>query len=127
LIQPKIDSYVRIDLLLIIIFSEIFYMHESVTSIDSLIEICNTKAITNGFKKGHQRSLEPYQSSKIECLSRSIFCFVLTGRVDVHTPKATLSVSQGEEIVLPEKQLFQISAGDQGGQIYIAVKKLKIK
>jgi hypothetical protein len=32
-------------------------------------------------------------------------------------------VSQGEEIVLPEKQLFQISAGDQGAQIFIALKK----
>jgi hypothetical protein len=97
-------------------------MHKSVISINSLIEICKAKAIANGFKKGHQRSLEPYQSSKIECLTRSIFCFVLNGRVDVHTPKAIFSVSQGEEIVLPEKQLFQISAGDQGAQIYIALK-----
>ena len=97
-------------------------MHKSVISINSLIEICKAKAIANGFKKGHQRSLEPYQSSKIECLSRSIFCFVLIGRVDVHTSKATLSVSQGEEIVLPEKKLFQISAADQGALIFIALK-----
>lgn len=97
-------------------------MHESVISISSLIEICKTKSIAIGFKKGHQRTLEPYQSSKIECLSRRIFCFVLTGRVDVHTPNAIFSVSQGEEIVLPEKQLFQISAGDHGAQIYVALK-----
>jgi ethanolamine utilization protein EutQ (cupin superfamily) len=97
-------------------------MYESVNSISSLIEICETKAISIGFKKGHQRTLEPYQSSRIECLTRSIFCFVLFGRVDVHNPKAIFSVSQGEVIVLPEKQLFQISAGDQGAQIYIALK-----
>lgn len=36
--------------------------------------------------------------------------------------KSIFSVSQGEEIVLLEKQLFQISAGDQGAQIYIALK-----
>ena len=59
-------------------------MHESVISISSLIEICQTKAIAIGFKKGHQRTLESYQSSKIECLARSIFCYVLAGRVDVH-------------------------------------------
>ena len=35
-------------------------MHESVISISSLIEICQTKAIASGFKKGHQRTLEPY-------------------------------------------------------------------
>ena len=98
-------------------------MHESVISISSLIEICQTKAIAIGFKKGHQRTLESYQSSKIECLARSIFCFVLTGQVDVHTPQEILCVSQGEGIVLPEKQLFQISAGDQGAQIFIALKK----
>jgi len=98
-------------------------MYESVISINSLIEICKAKAFANGFKKGHPRTLEPYQSSRIECLKRSIYCFVLTGRVDVHTPKAILSASQGEEIVLPEKQLFQISAGDQGAKIYIALKK----
>jgi hypothetical protein len=47
----------------------------------------------------------------------------VTGRVDVHTPKAIFFyVSQGEEIVLPEKQLFQISAGDHGAQIYVALK-----
>lgn len=97
-------------------------MHESVISINSLVEICQTKSIAIGFKRGHQRTLDPYQSSRIECLTRSIFCFVLTGRVDVHTPKTIFSVSQGEEIVLPEKQLFQISAGDQGAQIYIALK-----
>ena len=97
-------------------------MHESVISIVSLIEICEKKAISIGYKKGHQRTLEPYQSSRIECLTRSIFCFVLTGRVDVHTPNAIFSVSQGDEIVLNEKQLFQISAGDQGAQIYIALK-----
>lgn len=97
-------------------------MQEPVISISSLIEICQTKAIAIGFKKGHQRTFEPYQSSKIECLARSIFCYVLAGRVDVHTPKAILSVSQGEEIVLPEQQLFQISAGDHGAQIYIALK-----
>ena len=62
-------------------------MHESVISISSLIEICETKAIASGFKKGHQRTLEPYQNSRIECLARSIFCYVLTGRVDVRTPK----------------------------------------
>ena len=67
-------------------------MHESVISISSLIEICQTKAIAIGFKKGHQRTLESYQSSKIECLARSIFCYVLAGRVDVHTPKAIFSV-----------------------------------
>jgi hypothetical protein len=99
------------------------YMHESVISINSLIEKCKSKAIANGFKKGHQRTLEPYQSSRIECFKRSIFCFVLTGQVDVHTPQDILCVSQGEEIVLPEKQLFQISAGDQGAQIFIALKK----
>ena len=97
-------------------------MHESVISIQSLIEICVTKAIAIGYKKGHSRTLDPYQSSKIECLTRRIFCFVLAGRIDVHTPKAIFSVSQGEEIFLPEKQLFQISAGDQGAQIYIALK-----
>lgn len=97
-------------------------MHESVISIVSLIEICEKKAISIGYKKGHQRTLEPYQSSRIECLTRSIFCFVLTGRVDVHTPNAIFSLSQGEEIVLNEKLLFQISAGDQGAQIYIALK-----
>ena len=74
------------------------------------------------FNLRNQRNLAPYQSSKIECLARSIFCYVLAGRVDVHTPKAILSVSQGEEIVLPEKQRFQISAGDQGAHIYIALK-----
>ena len=62
-------------------------MHESVISISSLIEICETKAIASGFKKGHQRTLEPYQNSRIECLARSIFVYVLTGRVDVRTPK----------------------------------------
>ena len=31
-------------------------MHESVISISSLIEICQTKAIASGFKKGHQRT-----------------------------------------------------------------------
>ena len=97
-------------------------MHESVISIVSLIEICENKAISIGYKKGHQRTLEPYQSSRIECLKRSIFCFVLTGRVDVHTPNAIFSGSQGDEIVLNEKQLFQISAGDQDAQIYIALK-----
>lgn len=97
-------------------------MNESVISIVSLIEICEKKAISIGYKKGHQRTLEPYQSSRIECLTRSIFCFVLTGRVDVHTPNAIFSLSQGEEIVLNEKLLFQISAGDQGAQIYIALK-----
>ena len=97
-------------------------MHESVISIVSLIEICEKKVISIGYKKGHQRTLEPYQSSRIECLTRSIFCFVLTGRVDVHTPNTIFSVSQGDEIVLNEKQLFQISAGDQGAQIYIALK-----
>lgn len=97
-------------------------MHESVISIVSLIEICEKKAISIGYKKGHQRTLESYQSSRIECLTRSIFCFVLTGRVDVHTPNAIFSLSQGEEIVLNEKLLFQISAGDQGAQIYIALK-----
>ena len=45
-------------------------MHESVISISSLIEICETKAIASGFKKVHQRSLEPYQNSRIECLAR---------------------------------------------------------
>jgi len=103
------------------------YMHESVISINSLIEKCKTKAIANGFKKGHLRTLEPYQSSRIEFLSRSIFCFVLTGRVDVHTPKGTLSVTQGEDFVLPEKQLFQISACDQGAQIFISLKIKKFK
>ena len=97
-------------------------MHESVISISSLIEICQTKAIAIGFKKGHQRTLEPYQNSRIECLARSIFCHVLTGRVDVRTPKKIITVSQGEEIVLPEHQLFQISAGDHGAQIYVALK-----
>ena len=97
-------------------------MDESVISIDSMIEICDKKAITIGYKKGHQRTLEPYQSSRIECLTRSIFCFVLTGRVDVHTPNAIFSVSQGEEIIIREKQIFQISAGDHGSQIYIALK-----
>jgi len=97
-------------------------MNESVISIVSLIEICEKKAISIGYKKGHQRTLDPYQSSRIECLTRSIFCFVLTGRVDVHTPNAIFSLSQGEEIVLNEKLLFQISAGDQGAQIYIALK-----
>ena len=97
-------------------------MHESVISIVSLIEICEKKAISIGYKKGHQRTLEPYQSSRIECLTRSIFCFVLTGRVDVHTSNAIFSLSQGEEIVLNEKLLFQISAGEQGAQIYIALK-----
>lgn len=97
-------------------------MHESVISISSLFEICQTKAIAIGFKKGHVRTLEPCQSSRIECLARSIFCYVLAGRVYVHTPKAIYSVSQGEEIVLPEQQLFQISAGDHGAQIYVALK-----
>ena len=97
-------------------------MHESLISISSLIEICETKAIASGFKKGHQRTLEPYQNSRIECLARSIFCYVLTGRVDVHTPNAIFYVSQGEEIVLLEKQLFQISADDHGTQIYVALK-----
>jgi hypothetical protein len=62
-------------------------MHESVISISSLIEICEAKAIASGFKKGHQRTLEPYQNSRIECLARSIFCYVLTGRVDVRHPQ----------------------------------------
>jgi len=31
-------------------------------------------------------------------------------------------VVQGEEFVLPEKQLFQISAGDQGVKIIISLK-----
>jgi len=48
--------------------------------------------------------------------------FFVTGRVDLHTPKAIFYVFQGEEIVLPEKQLFQISAGDHGAQIYVAFK-----
>jgi len=55
-------------------------------------------------------------------LARNIFCYVLAERVDVHTPKAIFAASQGEEIVLPEKQLFQISAGDHGAQIYVALK-----
>ena len=97
-------------------------MHESVISISSLIEICETKAIASGFKKGHQRTLEPYQNSRIECLARSIFVSALTGRVDVRTPKTIISASQEEQIVLPEHQLFQISAGDHGAQIYVALK-----
>ena len=97
-------------------------MGKSMTSINSLVEISKAKSIANGFKKGHLRTLEPYQSSRIEFLSRSIFCFVLNGRVDVHTPKGTFSVVQGEEFVLPEKQLFQISAGDKGVKIFISLK-----
>jgi hypothetical protein len=101
-------------------------MHSTVMSNDSLVETCKAKALALGFKKGHHRSLDPYQSSRIECFPRSVFCFVVHGRLDIHTPKSIFCVSQGEEIVLPEKQLFQISAGDQGAQIYVAVKSKKI-
>ena len=48
--------------------------------------------------------------------------FFVTEHVDVHNPKAIFYVSQGEEIVLLEKQLFQISADDHGAQIYVALK-----
>ena len=72
------------------------------------------------FNLRNQRNLVPYQSSKIECLTCSIF--FVAEHVDVHNPKAIFYVSQGEEIVLLEKQLFQISADDHGTQIYVALK-----
>ena len=100
-------------------------MHATVISNNALVEICKAKALALGFKKGHHRTLDPYQSSRIECFQRSIFCFVMHGRLEVHTPKSVFSVLQGEEIVLPEKQLFQISAGDHGVQIYVALKSKK--
>ena len=72
------------------------------------------------FNLRNQRNLVPYQSSKIECLTCSIF--FVTEHVDVHNPKAIFYVSQGDEIVLLEKQLFQISADDHGTQIYVALR-----